>query len=187
MARKKSTSDKIKVTRKWKTKSGEPREVTYLYPKNKKIKKEVSLVYKSGKRRGMLRESRVKDVYEILLKGNYIEDDAKNIDESMRYQEVRQSILNLIKRSEQEKRTLTVERAVASYTKNRIAGMIINAGYSVEEFADKYQVSANDLLNPDYWTNVGDGKMEFKLPGWNEPKEFEWTNYYVGASSFVSK
>lgn len=181
MARKKSTSDKIEVKRKWKTKSGEIREVTYLYPKNKEIKREVSLVYKSGKRKGMLRESRVKDVYETLVRGDYIEDDA------MRYQEVRQSILNLIKRSKQEVRTLTVERAVASYTKNRIAGMIINAGYSVEEFADKYQVSAEDLLNPDYWTNVGDGKMEFKLPEWNEPKKFEWTNYYVGASSFVSK
>lgn len=181
MARKKSTSDKIEVKRKWKTKSGDIREVTYLYPKNKEIKREVSLVYKSGKRKGMLRESRVKDVYETLVKGDYIEDDA------MRYQEVRQNILNLIKRSKQEVRTLTVERAVASYTKNRIAGMIINAGYSVEEFADKYQVSAEDLLNPDYWTNVGDDKMEFKLPGWEKPKEFEWTNYYVGASSFVSK
>ena len=41
MPRKKSNSDKIKVTRKWKTKSGEAREATYLYPKNKKIKKEV--------------------------------------------------------------------------------------------------------------------------------------------------
>lgn len=181
MPRKKSNSDKIEVTRKWKTKSGEIREVTYLYPKNKKIKREVSLVYKSGKRKGMLRESRVKDVYEALVQAEHIEDS------EMRYQEVRQSILNLIKRSKQDVRTLTVERAVASYTKNRIAGMIINAGYSVEEFADKYQVSPEDLLNPDYWANVGDGKMEFKLPGWNEPKKFEWANYYVGASSFVSK
>ena len=181
MPRKKSTSDKIKVKRTWETKSGDIIEVTYLYPKNKKIKKEASLVYKSGKRKGMLRESRVKDVYESLIKFKYIEDDA------MRYQDVRQSILNLIKRSKQDARTLTVERAVASYTKNRIAGMIINAGYSVEEFADKYQVSPEDLLNPDYWTNVGDDKMEFKLPGWETPKEFEWTNYYVGASTFVSK
>ena len=187
MPRKKSNSDKIKVTRKWETKSGDEIEVTYFYPKNKKIKKEVSLVYKSGKRKGMLRESRVKDVYEILLKGNYIEDVGSFDEKNMRYQEVRQSILNLIKRSKQDVRTLTVERAVASYTKNRIAGMIINAGYSVEEFADKYQVSPEDLLNPDYWTNVGDGKMEFKLPGWNEPKKFEWANYYVGASSFGSK
>ena len=181
MPRKKSNSDKIKVTRKWKTKSGEIRKATYLYPKNKEIKREVSLVYKSGKRKGMLRESRVKDVYEALVQAEHIEDS------EMRYEEVRQSILNLIKRSKQDVRTLTVERAVASYTKNRIAGMIINAGYSVEEFADKYQVSPEDLLNPDYWDNVGDGKMEFKLPGWNEPKKFEWSNYYVGASSFVSK
>lgn len=181
MPRKKSNSDKIEVKRKWKTKSGEEVIYTYTYPKNKKIKKEVSLVYKSGKRKGMLRESRVNDVYEALVKGEHIEDN------EVSYQEVRQSILNLIKRSKQEVRTLTVERAVASYTKNRIAGMIINAGYSVEEFADKYQVSPDDLLNPDYWTNVGDNKMEFKLPGWNEPKEFEWANYYVGASSFVSK
>ena len=187
MPRKKSNSDKIEVTRKWKTKSGEIREVTYLYPRNKEIKREVLLVYKSGKRRGMLRESRVKDVYEILVKGDYIQDDGSLNEKKLRYQEVRQSILNLIRRSEQEKRTLTVERAVASYTKNRIAGMIINAGYSVEEFADKYQVSPKDLLNSDYWTNVGDGEMEFKLPGWDEPKKFEWANYYVGASSFVSK
>ena len=47
MPRKKSNSDKIEVTRKWKTKSGEIREVTYLYPRNKEIKREVSLVYKS--------------------------------------------------------------------------------------------------------------------------------------------
>ena len=181
MPRKKSNSDKIEVTRKWKTKSGEERKATYLYPRNKEIKREVSLVYKSGKRKGMLRESRVKDVYEALVQAEHIEDS------ELRYQEVRQSILNLIKRSKQDVRTLTVERAVASYTKNRIAGMIINAGYSVEEFADKYQVSPEDLLNPDYWTNAGDGKMEFKLPGWNEPKKFEWANYYVGASSFVSK
>lgn len=181
MPRKKSNSDKIKVTRKWKTKSGEIREETYLYPKNKEIKREVSLVYKSGKRKGMLRESRVKDVYEALVQGDFVEDN------EIGYQKVKQRVEELIKQSKQEKRTLTVERAVASYTKNRIAGMIINAGYSVEEFADKYQVSAEDLLNPDYWTNVGDGKMEFKLPEWNKPKEFEWTNYYVGASSFVSK
>ena len=181
MARKKSTSNEIEVKRTWVTKSGDVRSETYTYPKKKSSKKEISLVYKSGKRKGMLRESRVKDVYEALVKGEYIEADA------MRYQEVRQSILNLIKRSKQEVRTLTVERAVASYTKNRIAGMIINAGYSIEEFADKYQVSPEDLLNPDYWTNVGDDKMEFKLPEWNEPKKFEWTNYYIGASSFVSK
>ena len=181
MPRKKSNSDKIEVTRKWKTKSGEIIEVTYLYPRNKEIKREVSLVYKSGKRKGMLRESRVKDVYEILVQAEHIEHS------ELRYEEVRQSILNLIKRSKQDVRTLTVERAVASYTKNRIAGMIINAGYSIEEFADKYQVSPEDLLNPDYWTNVGDGKMEFKLPEWNEPEKFEWANYYVGASSFGSK
>ena len=181
MPRKKSNSDKIKVTRTWKTKSGEIRKATYLYPRNKEIKREVSLVYKSGKRKGMLRESRVKDVYEALVQGEHI------VGSKLRYQEVRQSLINLIKRSKQDVRTLTVERAVASYTKNRIAGMIINAGYSVEEFADKYQVSPEDLLNPDYWTNVGDGKMEFKLPGWNEPKKFEWANYYVGASSFVTK
>ena len=187
MPRKKSNSDKIEVKRKWKTKSGEIVEATYIYPKDKKIKREVSLVYKSGKRRGMLRESRVKDVYEILVKGDYIKDDGSFDEKNLRYQEVRQSILNLIKRSKQEVRTLTVERAIASYTKNRIAGMLINAGYSIEEFADKYQISPEDLLNPDYWTNVGDGKMEFKLPGWNEPKKFEWANYYVGASSFVSK
>lgn len=181
MPRKKSNSDKIEVIREWETKSGEIIKATYFYPRKKEIKREVSLVYKSGKKKGMLRESRVKDVYEALVQGEHIEAS------EMRYQEVRQSILNLIKRSKQDVRTLTVERAVASYTKNRIAGMIINAGYSIEEFADKYQISPEDLLNPDYWTNVGDGKMEFKLPGWNEPKKFEWANYYVGASSFVSK
>ena len=188
MAMKKSTSNVVEVKRTWyNKKTGEIRNVTYTYPKKRKskdgkpVKEEISLVYKSGKKRGMLRKSRIKDVYDILVKGEYVEDNEIGL------QKVKQRVEELIERSKQEKRTLTVERAVASYTENRIAGMIINAGYSIDEFAEEYQVSVNDLLNPDYWNNIGGGKMEFKLPQWNKPKEFEWASYYVGASSFVSK
>ena len=77
MPRKKSNSDKIEVIREWETKSGEIINATYFYPRKKEIKREVSLVYKSGKKKGMLRESRVKDEYEALVQGENIEASEK--------------------------------------------------------------------------------------------------------------
>ena len=160
-----------------------------LYKYNKKDKAP-SLYYKSGKKKGQLRKNREKVIDKMVdfvfkkLKGTKYANDSMTTRD-----EIDLSVRQLIKKADDEKikmKSITVERIIASYTKNRLSGMLINTGQTLDEIADKLNVSVEELLDDKNW-NFETKNPTFKLPEWNEPKEFEWTSYYVGDASLVTR
>ena len=190
MARKKSTEKLVRIY--YSKKKGEYVKKEYdrgLYKYNKKDKAP-SLYYKSGKKKGQLRKNREKVIDKMVdfvfkkLKGTKYDNDGMTTRE-----DIELSVRQLIKNAEDEKikmKSITAERIIASYTRNRLSGMLINTGQTLDEIADKLDVSVEELLDDKNW-NFETKNPTFKLPEWNEPKEFEWTNYYVGDASLVTR
>ena len=190
MARKKSTEKLVRIY--YSKKKGEYVKKEYdrdLYKYNKKDKAP-SLFYKSGMRKGQLRKNREKAIDKMVdfvykkLKGTKYDNDGMTTRE-----EIELSVRQMIKRAEDEKikmKSITAERVIASYTRNKLSGMLINTGQTLDEIADKLDVSVEELLDDKNW-NFETKNPTFKLPEWNEPKEFEWTDYYVGDSSLVTR
>ena len=190
MARKKSTEKLVRIY--YSKKKGEYVKKEYdrdLYKYNKKDKAP-SFYYKSGMRKGQLRKNREKVIDKMV---DFVFKKLKNTmyanDEMTTRAEIDLRVRQMIKRAEDEKikmKSITAERIIASYTKNRLSGMLINTGQTLDEIADKLDVSVEELLDDKNW-NFETKNPTFKLPEWNEPKEFEWTSYYVGDASLVTR
>lgn len=190
MARKKSTEKLVRIY--YSKKKGEYVKKEYdrdLYKYNKSDKAP-SFYYKSGEKKGQLRKNREKVIDKMVdFVFKKLKDTKYANDEMTTREEIDLSVRQLIKKADDEKikmKSITAERIIASYTKNRLSGMLINTGQTLDEIADKLDVSVEELLDDKNW-NFETKNPTFKLPEWNEPKEFEWTNYYVGDASLVTR
>ena len=77
----------------------------------------------------------------------------------------------IVRRRKMNRKKLTTRGFMGIQAKDNITRLLVNAGYSPEEFSEETGISEDDIMNPDNWK---DGKFRFK----DRTISFNWT--YTG-------
>lgn len=138
------------VQRTYTTKSGEVRHYTYEYS----TRRNLIVSTRKGK----------------LTKAYW--DIVNQIDDPIKRAEIKGNILTYQKQYPNKK--ITQQALLSIAEDNRIAKMIINTGYTVEELAAELNVDAADLLNKDNWDKGTFKAHKLTMKGNKYAKETEW-------------
>ena len=129
------------VIRKWTTKAGITKQKTYTYDASiykKKIgkAKTESITFATGR----IKKSKLNKLI------------TTNLNDKVKTASDKLILERDIQRLATSKGIVSIDRAIASFTGDRLHGMLANTGYTVEELARQANTSVNGILKADNWS-----------------------------------
>lgn len=129
-----------KITRTWTTKKGVTKTKTYKYDQKFKSRKSKTLVSKSGK----INKKNVQDFKDEIMNSSEYNDAEKR------------TLINdlniIVRKREKDRRKLTVNGFLGEISDDAIDRMFANAGASVEEIAEWYDLDEADIRDKKNWS-----------------------------------